>query len=123
MIEFINHKSFDREMRGVCKKYPRGYDSFASIKKLLSKRFSPVESENLIGPGKIHKIEDYIDIGGELWKVEMSVSNLRPNQWPRVWFLLLNNVIYFLHIDTHQENYDNLESTNLAKDRISDLIF
>ncbi len=52
----------------------------------------------------------------------MNVRGLRPSQWPRVWFLLLGDAIYFLHIATHQDNYDNKESDKVAKERAGDFL-
>lgn len=124
MLNFVNHSSFEKELKEICKKYRGGGEAgFNQLKKLLNKQFSLVDRELVIGPGKIHRVTDFIDFGGELWKVEMSVAGLRPNQWPRVWFLLLNNVIYFLHINTHQDNYKDKEATILAKKRVSEFNF
>ena len=120
MINFVNHPSFEKEI----KKYKNNSSfGFNNLKNLLSKQFSKIDKELVIGPGKIHKITDYLDFCGELWKVEMSVLGLRPNQWPRVWFLLVDETIYFLHTNTHQNNYDNKESEDLAKERVLDYIF
>ena len=123
MIEFLYHTKFDSEMKSLLKKYKNQTDvGFESLKNLLSKQFDVTNPEIVIGNSKIHRILDMQPGVATIWKVEMSIKGLRPSQWPRVWFLLSVDKIYFLHVATHQDNYDNTYSTREAGNRANDFI-
>ena len=58
-----------------------------------------------------------------IWKVELVIpkSNLRPNQFPRMWFCVQGNKIAFLCIATHIDNYNDNNLDNIAKERLNDI--
>lgn len=116
------HNSFAKELKRICGKYPQVKDGIAMVKKLLSVQFNPLQPEEVIAPGKIHRVHG--NNIWELWKVEVLVpkSGLRPNQWPRMWFSVSGETITFLVIAIHTSNYDNNEMDRLAIKRLSDIL-
>jgi hypothetical protein len=74
-----------------------------------------------IAPAKIHRITQ--SQTWAVWKVEMVIpgSGLRPNQWPRVWFVVEGDSIAFLKVASHTENYNNVECERVAIGRATDL--
>jgi hypothetical protein len=116
------HDSFVKELKKICGKYPQVSDGVARVKRLLSVQFDPLRPEEIIAPGKIHRVRG--DTTWELWKVEVLVpkSGLKPNQWPRMWFAVSGETITFLAIVTHMTNYDNNDIDKLAIKRLSDIL-
>jgi hypothetical protein len=116
------HNSFAKELKKICGKYPQAQDGVARIKKLLAAQFDPLQPQDVIAPGKIHRVRG--DATWELWKVEVLLpkSGLRPNQWPRMWFVVSGESITLLAIVTHMDNYDNNEIDRLALGRLSDIM-
>ena len=116
------HDSFAKELKKICGKHPQVEDGVARVKKLLAVQFNPLRPEEVIAPGKIHRVHG--NNIWELWKVEVLVpkSGLKPNQWPRMWFSVSGETITFLAIATHIRNYDNNEVDRLAIKRLSDII-
>ena len=57
-----------------------------------------------------------------MWKTELPIleSGLRPNQYPRVWFAQSGDIIAFLCISSHIDNYNDEEMNQLALSRVSD---
>ena len=116
------HDSFAKELKKICGKYPQVKDGVARVKKLLAVQFNPLRPEEVIAPGKIHRVHS--NNIWELWKVEVLVpkSGLKSNQWPRMWFSVSGETITLLAIATHMNNYDNNEVDRLAVKRLSDII-
>lgn len=83
-------------------------------------QFNPENPKQVIAPAKLHRITQN-DIW-TLWKAEVVIpkSGLRPNQWPRMWFVVKGAVIVFLCISLHINNYDEKEMDDLALSRVSD---
>lgn len=120
-MKFIESDNFKKKLKSLTKKYKKNnVIGFESLKKLLEKQFDQNFPEEVIGPGKIHRIESLE--GGDFWKVEMNVTGLRPSQWPRVWFYISCNIIYFLNVAIHQSNYNDRDEENLAKDILKEFI-
>lgn len=92
----------------------------SSVQKLLSVQFDPENPRQAIAPGKLHRLKES-DMWS-LWKIEVMVVGLRPNQWPRVWFLRYGAAIIFLASASHTQNYDDNEMERLALDRLSDYV-
>jgi len=51
----------------------------------------------------------------------MVVKDLRPNQFPRVWFALQPSLISFLAIRSHVDNYDDNTVNGQAEERFDEL--
>lgn len=121
MIEFLCHDDFLKELKSLERKFPTVNDGLESFKKLCEVEFHPINPEQIINPGKLHRLQQ----GGlwTLWKVELVIpkSGLRPSQWPRMWFAVQGAHIALLSICSHVDNYDDGEITSLATSRISDI--
>jgi hypothetical protein len=78
--------------------------------------------QQVIAPAKLHRVTD----NGiwTLWKVELVIPNsgLRPNQWPRLWFVVKGEVIALLCVASHVDNYDDEDVNRRAISRAQDLI-
>lgn len=81
--------------RGYCskalKKISKDYRGFKAdmerALKLLGDRFCPMTREEPVKPGKLlHRVT--VADTYEVWKFSVAVagSKLRPSQWPRLWF-------------------------------------
>ena len=114
-----SHNSFDNEFSQAGKKIRDLEDGFAIAKKLLAKQFDPSSPMAVIGPGKLHRLHG--ESTWELWKLEMAVQNLRPNQFPRIWFTVNGEAITFLALGCHMNNYDDNERQRTALERFSDI--
>ncbi len=117
-LNFIEHPSFEKKCSKAIAKFRISKD-FEHLKKILNVQFSPTDPRPVIGPGKIHRLKDFIDYS--IWKVEMSAQGLRKNQSPRVWFGIKGDTIVFLCIKFHGENYDDGIVTTEAESLISDI--
>jgi hypothetical protein len=115
------HDEFIVELKKVCKKYPQVDDGIERIKLLLAKQFNSQLPEEVIAPGKIHRVR--ADTIWTIWKVEVLVpkSGLKPKQWPRMWFGVSGEAITLLVIATHMQNYDNNAMDALALRRMTDI--
>lgn len=122
MIEFLYHDAIKREIAALERRFSKlQSEGFARFELLCQKQFNPIRPQQVIGPGKLHRVSQN-DVWA-LWKVEMVVpgSGLRPNQYPRVWFGIKGNVVVFLCVGTHIDNYDNNEMDRIALSRITDV--
>ncbi len=120
MIEFFYHPGIEKEIKDLEKRFPSLKQGFASMELLCQKQFHPTEPAQVIAPAKLHRVTQN-DIWA-LWKVELVIprSNLRPNQWPRMWFAVKGSIIVFLCIASHIDNYDNETMSTVAISRASD---
>lgn len=116
---FLEHSQFNRELKAL-RKYRTIYDGLESVKRLLEKQFDPARPEEVIAPGKIHRIHQ--DGIWALWKIEVAIPNsgLKPNQWPRMWFVVSGDKIALLAIGAHPQGYDNNAVDKMAMGRVSD---
>ena len=122
MIEFLYHDAIKREIAAIERRFPKlQSEGFRRFELLCQKQFHPIRPQQVIGPGKLHRISQ--NEAWTLWKVEMVVpgSGLRQNQFPRVWFGVKGTVVVFLCIGTHIDNYNNNEMDKTALDRITDV--
>lgn len=122
MIEFLYHDAIKKEIAALKRRFSKlESEGFKRFELLCLKQFNPIRPQQVIGPGKLHRISQN-DIW-TLWKVEMIVPGcgLRPNQYPRVWFGVKGSVIVFLCVGSHVDNYDNNEMDRLALSRITDV--
>lgn len=118
-VNFLSHDQFESELKKLSKSSPI-LAGMESVKRLLEKQFDPLNPEVVIPPGKIHRVHQN-DVWS-LWKIEVVLpkSGLRPNQWPRMWFVVSGDKIVFLCINSHTQNYDNNTVDKLAAERVSD---
>ncbi len=122
MIEFRYHPAFEKEIavfekRRLC----RIRESLAGFQKLCEIHFHPTSPESRINPGKLHRVTQ--NETWTMWKIELAVikSGLRPNQYPRIWFIVSGATIAFLCITSHTDSYNDGEMDRLALARASDL--
>lgn len=120
MLNFINHPSFSKEAVVLQRRLPRFTDGLKSFKRICEVHFNPIEPRQVISPGKLHRIK-VLDTYA-IWKVELAVVNLRPNQFPRIWFAIQGSVVAFLCAGTHMDNYDDAERDRTAELLATDIL-
>jgi len=123
MMAFLYHSSFEKEIASLEKRRLKNVrESLDGFQKLCEFHFNPTNPESRINPGKIHRVTQN-DIW-TMWKIELAVikSGLRPNQYPRIWFIVNGATITFLCISDHVDNYKNNEIDAIALSRASDSI-
>lgn len=119
MIEFYTHPTFDREVTKLQKRFSHLEKGLQAFQRLCEKQFHPIDPHPVIAPGKIHRVT--ANEIWTIWKVELVVKNLKPNQFPRVWFAVEGSKIAFLCIGTHIDNYDNNTLDRTATARVTDI--
>ncbi|MFA6315096.1 MAG: hypothetical protein WC648_01860 [Candidatus Paceibacterota bacterium] len=121
MIEFRNHDGFEKEVSVFERRFKNVRFSLSGFKKLCEIHFNPLKPSPRIAPGKLHRITQN-DVWS-LWKTELPIikSGLRPNQYPRIWFVVQGNTIVFLCMATHIDKYDDEEMNRIAQSRVTDL--
>jgi hypothetical protein len=122
MIEFRYHDGFEKEIAALEKRRFRTLrQSLHGFQKLCEIHFHLTNPERRINPGKLHRVQQN-DVW-TLWKTELVVikSGLRPNQYPRIWFVVSGGTIAFLCLSSHIDNYDDDDMNRLALSRASDL--
>ena len=89
---------------------------------MCESHFHPANPQTRINPGKLHRVTQ--NNVWTLWKTELPVikSNLRPNQYPRMWFAQSGAVIAFLCITSHIDNYKDGVMDTLAFSRVTDIL-
>ena len=121
MIEFRRHDGFEKEIAALEKRRFRSLsDSLRKFQKICEVHFHPTNPERLINPGKLHRITQ--TDSWVLWKTELPLvkSGFRPNQYPRLWFVVKGSVIAFLCIASHIDNYNDEKMSQLALSRLGD---
>ena len=119
MIEFYTHPAFKKETAKLQKRFSYLEKGLKAFYRLCEEQFHPIDPRPVIAPGKIHRVT--INEIWTIWKVELVVKNLRPNQFPRAWFAVKGSKIAFLCIGTHVDNYDDDEMNRIALRRVSDI--
>jgi hypothetical protein len=116
MLSFVFHPHFEKEAAGLKRRFPFFDSGLKSFKRICEVHFDPVNPRQVIAPAKLHRIKCFESFA--IWKIELAVKNLRPNQFPRVWFAVRGGTIAFLcvatHIDNHDDNTINKEAEVLA---------
>ena len=120
MIEFLYHDGIQKEIAALERRFRTIRDGFSAFERLCEVQFNPTNPRQVIAPAKLHRITQN-DIW-TLWKTELVVPNsgLRPNQWPRMWFVVKGAIIAFLCISSHVDNYNDENMNRLALSRVSD---
>lgn len=120
MIEFLYHDGIQKEIAALERRFHTIRNGLSAFERLCEVQFNPTSPRQVIAPAKIHRITQN-DIW-TLWKTELVVPNsgLRPNQWPRMWFVVKGAIIAFLCISSHTDNYDDEDMNRLALSRVSD---
>lgn len=115
------HDSFDKEFKKLLKKHRQLSDGLKKARKLLEAQFDPNDPQDVIGPGKLHRVTS--NHTWEIWKIEVALirSGLRPNQWPRMWFAVSGDTFTLLAIVAHGQNYDNNTRDAIAKSRYAEI--
>jgi hypothetical protein len=122
MMKFRYHPSFEKEIAALEKRrLCHLRESLNGFQKLCQFHFHPTNPESRINPGKLHRVTQN-DIW-TMWKIELAVikSGLRPNQFPRIWFVVSGSALAFLCISDHIENYKDKEVDTLALTRVTDM--
>jgi hypothetical protein len=119
MIEFIHHPSFQKEAAKLKRRFSFLDKALNSFKMLCDFQFNPLNPQQRIAPAKLHRITQN-DLWS-IWKIELSVPNVRPNQSPRVWFAVKGSNIAFLCIATHVDNYSDNQMNQEATGRANDI--
>lgn len=120
-LEFVYHNGVEKEIAALERRFRTIRAGLSSFERLCEKQFNPISPQQVIAPGKLHRVSQN-DIWA-LWKAELVVPNsgLKPNQWPRVWFAVKGNILVFLCIGSHVDNYDNNEMDIIASSRVGDM--
>ena len=121
MIEFLYHDGIQKEIAALVRRFSHLEDGFRAFELICQVQFNPTDPKQVIGPAKLHRITQN-DLW-TMWKIELVVpkSNLRPNQYPRVWFAAKGAVLAFLCIGSHIDNYNDAEMDALALTRLTDI--
>jgi hypothetical protein len=119
MIEFIYHPSFEKETAKLKRRFSFLDKALESFKMLCEFQFHPLNPQQRIAPAKLHRVTQN-DLWS-IWKIELAVPNLRPNQFPRVWFAVKGSSIAFLCIVTHVDNYNDNQTNGEAIERVTSI--
>lgn len=115
MLNFIFHPHFEKEAASLKRRFHYFDDGIESFKLICKKQFDPLYPQQIIAPAKLHRIKCFENC--TIWKVELAVKNLRPNQFPRVWFAVRGATLAFLcaatHMDNHSDNAMKKEAESL----------
>ena len=118
-LNYYTHESFDNSIAALERRFHNVDAGLQSLKLICDVQFDPILPKIVIPPGKIHRVtQNQI---WTLWKVEMAVKGLRPNQFPRVWFAVKGGSLAFVCACVHMDNYDNNEMDRIAAARVSEI--
>jgi hypothetical protein len=121
MIEFLYHDGIKKEIAALERRFHNVRKGLKAFERLCGVQFDPAVPKQIIAPAKLHRVTQN-DIW-TMWKIELVVpkSNLRPNQYPRMWFAVKGSIIALLCISTHIDNYNDKEMDRLALIRVADI--
>lgn len=119
MLSFIDHPCFNKEAAVLQRRLPKFIDGLKSFKRICEVHFNPTEPRQVIAPGKLHRIKVLDNY--TIWKIELAVANLRPNQFPRIWFAIQGSTIVFLCSGAHMDNYNDEERDRVAEQLVTDI--
>ena len=118
--QFLYHDGVEKEIAALEGRFSTIRAGLEAFERLCEVQFHPINPKTVIAPAKLHRVKQ--NEIWSLWKIELAIpgSGLRPNQWPRMWFAVKGNVIVFLCIATHVDNYDDEAMNRRALDRVTD---
>jgi len=105
MLNFVFHPRFEKESASLKQRFPFFDSGLDSFKRICEVQFDPINPRQIIPPAKLHRIKSFNNFS--IWKIELAVKNLRPNQFPRVWFAVQGATVAFLCVATHIDNHDD----------------
>ena len=117
MLNFYFHPVFKKETAKLQRRFNHLKDGLKSFERLCEVQFHPINPQQIIAPAKLHRVTS--NDMWSMWKVELIVKNLRPNQFPRLWFAVKGANVVFLYICTHIDNYKDNEINRIAIERVS----
>ena len=122
MIRFFYHEGAEKEIAAQERRFKYIREALKIFERLCEKQFDPVKPERVIAPAKLHRVTQN-DVW-TMWKIELVVpkSGLRPNQFPRMWFVVKGDVIAVLCLGCHADNYADGERDRTALERLTDII-
>ena len=120
MIKFLYHDALQKEIAALERRFRTIREGLSIFERLCEKQFNPINPQQVIAPAKLHRVTQN-DIW-TLWKIELVIPNsgLRPNQWPRMWFVVKGEIIVFLCVSSHIDNYNDKKMDQLALSRVAD---
>ena len=120
MIQFLYHDGIQKEIAALERRFRTIRSGLSAFERLCEVQFNPTSPRQVIAHDKIQRIKQN-DIW-TLWKTELVIPNsgLRPNQWPRMWFVVKGAIIAFLCISSHVDNYNDDEMDRLALSGVCD---
>lgn len=120
MIQFLYHDGIQKEIAKLERRFHTIRDGLSAFERLCEVQFDPINPRQVIAPAKLHRVTQN-DIW-TLWKIELIMPNsgLRPNQWPRMWFVVKGAIIAFLCLSSHIDNYNDEDMNRFALSRVSD---
>lgn len=119
MLNFILHPHFEKEAASLKRRFPFFEAGMKSFKRICEVQFDPIKPKQVIAPAKLHLVkcfESFI-----IWKIELATKNLRPNQFPRVWFAVRGATVAFLCVATHIGNYNDNTMNREAETLVSSI--
>lgn len=121
MIEFLYHDGIKKEIAALERRFHNIRDGLKSFERLCEVQFNPTDPKQIIAPAKLYRVTQN-DIW-TIWKIELVIpkSNLRPNQYPRMWFAVKGSIIAFLCISSHIDNYNDGKIDRLSLSRVTDI--
>jgi hypothetical protein len=118
MVKFIDHPSFEKEAAKLKRRFSFLDKALDAFKMLCEFQFHPLNPQQRIAPAKLHRVTQ--NELWSIWKIELAVPNLRPNQFPRVWFAVKGSNA-FLCIASHIDNYSDNQMNQAAVRRVTDI--
>lgn len=119
MLNFIYHPSFKKEAAKLTRRFSSLDKALESFRMLCEFQFNPINPQQRISPAKLHRITQN-DLWS-IWKIELSVPNVRSNQSPMVWFAIKGSTVALLCIVSHIDNYKDNEINKEAAQRVTDI--
>lgn len=90
-----------------------------AFERLCEVQFNPLNPQQVIAPAKLHRVTQNDE--WSIWKIELVVPGIKPNQFPRMWFAVRGPDIALLCIATHIDNYDDNRMVTIAVGRVTDI--
>ena len=121
-MQFLYHDGAEKEIAAQERRFRYLREDLKSFERLCKTQFNPTAPQQVIAPAKLHRITQ--NELWTMWKIELVVrhSGLRPNQFPRMWFVVKGDIIAILCLGSHADNYNDAHMRQLANERLSSLL-